>query len=320
MQRKINIVAVGDLTADLVMPSRLPVTPGDSREVPFHTVEPGGAFNFLIAGQRMCSDHAQMHAVGPIGDDLYGREIARIMADEQVNTASMIAMPGAVTTVVLVLMEPGTGKFAYVWRGGNGHPLPMTAQVKATIDQADALFLQGYTLCEPQMPPILAQVFESRRPIWFDVGPASTSAPEALREDIRRHAHAILSTEQELPLIAGGRSGQDAFRYLLDYGLRMLIVKRGRDGCRIVTREYGDIAEFDTPAFPVQVADVVGAGDCFNAMFIAAACRGIPLYECALLANAAGAAKVQKLGTGRSMPTRAEVQAVLTSFQVNVAL
>lgn len=320
MPSKANIVAVGDLTVDLVMPSKMPVNPGDSVEVPFHTVEPGGAFNFLIAGQRIAGQYAQMHALGPIGDDLYGREIVRIMADEQVNTEAMVAMPGSVTTAVLVLMEPGTGKFAYVWRGGQGDMLPLTAPAKAIIDHADALFLQGYTLCEPQMPTILDYVLASGRPIWFDVGPASSGASETLREQVRRRAHAILSTEHELPLIAGGRTDQEAYRYLLDYGLRLLIVKRGSNGCRIVTRGGDGVDIDDVPAFPVPVADVVGAGDCFNATFIAAMCRGHTLRECAVLANAAGAAKVQKLGTGRSMPTYADMQAVLTQFGVSAAL
>ena len=55
-------------------------------------------------------------------------------------------------------------------------------------------------------------------------------------------------------------------------------------------------------------------------MFIYAKCAGYSLRDCAILANAAGAAKVQKLGTGRAMPTRAEVQAVLDQFSVKIAL
>jgi sugar/nucleoside kinase (ribokinase family) len=312
--QQFSIVSVGDLTVDLIMPVAMPVQSGTSIEVTWHNVEPGGSCNFLIAGQRIGGADVAMRATGPLGDDVYGREVIRVMQSEGIDMSGVSVVPESVSTVVLVLMEPNTGRFTYVWRGGKGEQESVSPTAQNIIAQADALFMQGYTLVEPQMPPLLDVVFASGRPLWFDVGPAITAATEEQRERARRHAYAILTTEQELPSITGGRVDQEAYDFLFNYDLQLLIIKRGGEGCRVVTADE----ILDVPAYAVEVADLVGAGDCFNATFIYASCLGLPLLQRAQLANAAGAAKVLKLGSGRSMPTREEVREVLRTYRVNI--
>jgi sugar/nucleoside kinase (ribokinase family) len=319
MAYKMNIVSVGDLTVDLVMPVTFPVEPGSSQEVPFHQVEPGGSCNFLIAARRIGGQDVTVFATGPLGADLYGREVIDTLRRERIDVDAVMIEPGSVSTVVLVLMQPDSGKFAYVWRGGKGNPLALTREAKRTVDEADALFMQGYTLCEPQIAPLLDYAFDSGRPIWFDVGPAMTMAPEPLREKVRRHAYAVLSTEQEFPEITAGKTDREGYEFLLECGVQIIIVKRGGDGCRIVTRDRDKKLDIlDVPAFKVPVRDLVGAGDCFNATFIYGSLLDLPLKERGQLANAAGAAKIQKLGTGRAMPDRGEVRAVLKANAIDI--
>ena len=86
-----------------------------------------------------------------------------------------------------------------------------------------------------------------------------------------------------------------------------LIVKQGASGCVIVTRE----GQTPVPGYPAEVVDTIGAGDCFAAAFVAGRLRGLTLVDAARLANAMGAATVQKAGAGRNAPTCAEVMDVL---------
>jgi sugar/nucleoside kinase (ribokinase family) len=308
-----RIVAVGDLTVDLVMPVTWPVEPGQSQEVGWHTVEPGGAGNFLIAGQRL---GAQMFSVGAIGSDLYGRYVLDVLTAEGVNVQGVSAAPGSTSTVVLVLSQPETGQFAYIWRGGQADPVPVTDKMNQIIEQADALFMQGYTLCEQGLRPLVERVFASGKRLWFDVGPAIVGTSETDRALARQHVYALTTTEEELPLIAVGRADEAACDFLLGEGLQLIVVKRGARGCRIITPD----SRTDVPAFPVVVRDLVGAGDCFNAAFIYGTLRGLSLVEAATLANAAGGAKVQNLGTGRAMPTRDEVMAVLSANGISLKI
>jgi sugar/nucleoside kinase (ribokinase family) len=65
---------------------------------------------------------------------------------------------------------------------------------------------------------------------------------------------------------------------------------------------------------------LIGAGDCFNAAFIYGTLRGLSAVDAATLANAMGAAMVQKLGTGRSAPMRDEVLAILHAGGKSLAI
>jgi ribokinase len=114
-------------------------------------------------------------------------------------------------------------------------------------------------------------------------------------------------TEEELPILAGGSDGLEAARSLLNAGPELVCVKRGRHGCMIISRDQ--VVEHE--GYPVTVRDTAAAGDAFAAAFIYAYLKQWPLKDVAAFANAMGAAKVQKVGSGSSVPTAAEVQQVL---------
>jgi sugar/nucleoside kinase (ribokinase family) len=116
----------------------------------------------------------------------------------------------------------------------------------------------------------------------------------------------LLMTEDEVPLVSQGRSGPDAYDSLLARGPRILVIKQGAAGCTVVTRDCLE----RVPGFQVPVVDTVGAGDCFDAAFLAGYLNGLSLWECGRLANAMGAA-VGKVDAGRNTPTCDEVVVLL---------
>jgi 5-dehydro-2-deoxygluconokinase len=69
----------------------------------------------------------------------------------------------------------------------------------------------------------------------------------------------------------------------------------------------------DAPAFPVEVVNVLGAGDAFAAGLIYGYVHGWDWYRSARLANACGAILVTKQGCANFMPTLAEVMAFVES-------
>jgi ribokinase len=62
------------------------------------------------------------------------------------------------------------------------------------------------------------------------------------------------------------------------------------------------------------MVDNTGAGDALDAAVIYGYLQDFALERLGSLANGAGAAKAQKRGTGRNMPTREEIEAVLEAF------
>jgi ribokinase len=61
----------------------------------------------------------------------------------------------------------------------------------------------------------------------------------------------------------------------------------------------------------VKAVDTTGAGDCFVGALAAQLAGGAALRDALTFANAAASVSVQRMGAGPSMPTAAEVAAVL---------
>jgi sugar/nucleoside kinase (ribokinase family) len=316
-----RLVALGDLVADLVLPVRFPVDGGSYQQLPGHRIEPGGSFNVLFTAQRL---GVEAIPVGLIGADVFGNATREILDAEGMITDGMMSPPGSTTTVVTVLYEPFARKHAYLWWAGkladgsadgsgtDNPQMAITPRMQEIVRGADALFIQGYTLCEPYLRDLMQFGYTSGVPMWFDVGPATKDADPQDIIVARQNSYAIMTTEDELPTIADGESGEAAYTHILELGPRVLVIKRGSEGCRVIT----PTERFDVPAFPVTARDQVGAGDAFNAAFMVGVLRGFSLRDAAVYATATGAAKIRKEGTGRSMPTRAEVDAVLHEFNI----
>jgi ribokinase len=85
------------------------------------------------------------------------------------------------------------------------------------------------------------------------------------------------------------------------------VVTRGARGAAIVTPDGVEFA----PGVPVRAVDTVAAGDCFTAAVAVEFARGVSLRDAVRFANAAAALSVTRRGAQPSLPTRAEVEALL---------
>ena len=85
----------------------------------------------------------------------------------------------------------------------------------------------------------------------------------------------------------------------------LLVCKRGAHGCVAFPNDIPDSLEQGVVAagFPVEVYNVLGAGDAFMAGFLRGWLRGEPLQRCCEWANACGAIVVSRLGCTPAMPT-----------------
>ncbi len=303
-----RIISVGDLVLDVVMPVRLPVEPGRHQDVTSRRIEPGGAGNFMIAARHMGLEVA---AAGTVGADAFGAQILEMLRAEDVNTTHVVSVPGSTSTLVMVLTDQHSGEHTFVGSYGGGGEVPYPAGLDATIAQVDALFLQGYTLSEKRLVSMAFRAVERALavgiPIYLDVGPFMAFVTPENVQRILTCASVLLLTEDEIPLVAGELTGEDAYEYLLSQGPRVLVIKQGAQGCTVVNPQ----GRQRVSGFQVPVVDTVGAGDCFDAAFLAGHLNRLPLWECGRLANAMGATTVQRMGAGRNAPTYAEVIALL---------
>ena len=130
---------------------------------------------------------------------------------------------------------------------------------------------------------------------------------------------AMLSSQDQVSLthsqVSDARVSGDtsaAIQALLSLGPRVLVQKRGADGARVHLVSDGNLPmQIDVPGFPVEVQNILGAGDAFASGFLYGLVNGWDWYKATRLGNACGAILVTKHGCANFMPTNDEVMAFI---------
>jgi sugar/nucleoside kinase (ribokinase family) len=310
-----KVVTLGDFVADLVVsiPS-LPVEPEGHQLASSIVVEPGGAGNLVIAGSRLGLD---MRLLGVRGADSLGQMAASALENEGIDTTGLICQEDGSTTTVVVLVDEA-GRHVFLGKYGTGPEVEVLPAWLEQIGTASALFVSGYALLEARLAKAAQACLQFANghhiPVFFDPGPRVLGMPERLIQGVLEKTTVLLLTEEEILLAAQGKTGLEACPMLLKAGLDLVCVKRGPKGCVIFAPDQ----EIQHPGYPVDARDTNAAGDAFDAAFIYGYLSGWPLDRVAAFANAMGAAKVKKPGSGTHVPTLEEILDVLQSHQSQI--
>lgn len=132
----------------------------------------------------------------------------------------------------------------------------------------------------------------------------------------------IVGTEEEIHIAGGSRDTREALSRLRAASDAVLVLKRGPMGCIVFDGAIPDDLEdgIKGPGFPVEVYNVLGAGDAFMAGFLRGFLRGEPLATCCTWANACGAFAVSRLLCSPESPTWTELQHFLAKGSRHHAL
>jgi 5-dehydro-2-deoxygluconokinase len=120
----------------------------------------------------------------------------------------------------------------------------------------------------------------------------------------------IVGTEEEIMIAGGADSALDALRAIRAKSAAILVLKRGAQGCVVYDAPILDSLEGGIVGrgFPVEVFNVLGAGDAFMSGFLRGWLRGESLLTCATWANACGAFAVSRLLCSPEYPTWPELR------------
>ena len=125
----------------------------------------------------------------------------------------------------------------------------------------------------------------------------------------------IVGTEEEILCAGGGEDlglALDAIRTLSD---APIVQKRGEEGCVVFDKQCDQPIESD--AFPVEVLNVLGAGDSFMAGFLRGWLRGESWEDCGKFANANGALVVSRHGCAPAMASFRELEFFMDNYRKN---
>lgn len=310
------ILVLGDLLADLSLriPS-FPITAGIMQHVQYFELGPGGATNVAIAAARL---GLQVGCLGELGSDRVGEIVLEALRAEGIDVSGVVQTPGGETPVAGVLVDTH-GEPAYLGYSGKLSVHTLLPEWKQRLAHAEALFVDGWAEDDDVAGIVLDALRTARQsgvPSFFDPGPGNPSLNNNWHREAASSATVLLLTEAEAQRLTGEADPVASARELAGAGPELVVVKRGVAGCMLLRGAELRLA----PGFPVEARDATGAGDSLDASVIFSYLRHMPLPEMGALANAVGAAKVEKLGTGRNVPTRQEVAALLERFHLDPGL
>jgi ribokinase len=247
--------------------------------------------------------------IGELGEDSFADVLVESLQASGVDHTGVGRSPGSTGTACILVLPSGENLIV-VSPAANARLSVEKLQSRwSGVDQHSIL------LCQLEVPMdttawALATAHTLRAVTILDPAPAQT-----LGRDLLSAVSYLTPNQTEAALLLGGgeihtiSDASDAARKLLEFGPANVIVKLGSLGCVIANRsECIHIA-----GFSVTPVDTTAAGDTFNAAFAVALAEGAPAQAAARFAHAAAAISVTRFGAQSSIPTRAEVDAFLTS-------
>ena len=299
-----RILCIGMPVRDLTF--RVSGVPGrGSKENATHFDEicGGNALNGAIAIVRL---GGRASICGPMGDsrETSSRYIFEQLAHEGIETNHIVHMPGLVTPISAVMVDPSGERTIVTFRDPELWKvhLPLT---EALLDDCAAILTESR--CAEFCTDLCAEARRRGIPVVVDVDRAMS-----LREGLLTASSHLVFSSEPLQETADVNDDAAALRKVAKLTSSFLAGTRGPQGT-IWLDEQGNIQE--TPAFPVHTVDTLGAGDVFHGAFALAVTEGQELREALRFASAAAALKCTRFGGAFAAPQRAEVEALLGQNQ-----
>jgi len=299
-----RILCIGMPVRDLTF--RTPGVPArGSKENATHFEEicGGNALNAAIGIVRLGGRAA---ICGPMGDsyETSSRFIFETMAHEGIETSQLIHMPGLVTPISAIMIDPSGERTIVTFRD----PALWKVQMPPTDELLqDCAAILTESRCAEFCTDLCAEAVKRGIPVVVDVDRAMS-----LREGLLTASSHLVFSSEPLQETADVTDDGQALRKIAKLTSSFLAGTRGPRGT-IWLNEQGELEE--TPAFPVHTVDTLGAGDVFHGAFALAITEGQNLRQALRFASAAAALKCTRFGGAFAAPQRTEVEELLRQGQ-----
>jgi sugar/nucleoside kinase (ribokinase family) len=307
-----RVVAVGELLVEVMRKGA-----GQRLTIPGDMVGPfpsGAPAIFAVAAARL---GLPSMCIGVVGADDFGECVRDRLLREGVDASRVRVAPRHPTGIAFVAYEPdGSRRFVFTL-GTSAAALLSPDDVPAEcVRGAEFLHVTGSSLV----------VSESSREACYAAVRGCAAAggrvsfdpnlrPELLggldlsrvMDPVLEVSTVLLPSAAEATMLTGLGDEQLACRALVERGIPVVALKQGTLGSTVFTAE-GEVA---VRSIEVEEVDPTGAGDCYDAAFLAGLLEGWDLEKVARYANVAGAVSVTRMGPMEGIPLREEVLALL---------
>ena len=295
----------------------------------------GSPLNIAVGAKRLGLNSALLTAVG---NDMVGKFLLNFLKKEGVETAFIPVKDNARTSAVILGIEPPDNFPLVYYRDNcadskiniddvmkadiaNSRLIEFSATALNIEPSRSAAFYAAERAVENSIPVLVDLDFRADQ--WHDPRAYGVTAraflnyctmaigtEEEILATMLKYPSQIKIKNQQIsaPEISG--NVDESIKAILKTGVEALIVKRGEKGSSVFLK---DGTVIDVPGFPVEVVNILGAGDAFAAGFIYGYLHGWDWFKACRMANACGAILVTKHGCANFNPTLNEAMSFIQS-------
>ena len=337
-RKRLDVIAIGRCSVDLYgqqIGSRLEDVTSFAKSV-------GGCPSNIAIGTARLGLKSGL--ITRVGDEQMGRYVKEQMAREGVSLDGIATDPARLTALVLLSVE-NDKTFPLIFYREN---CADSALSESDIDpdfvaSSGAVLVTGTHFATPHTDAAQRKAMKIARAhgakvildidyrpnLWGLAGHGAGEERYIKSDKVSEHLKTILpgcdlivGTEEEVHIAAGSEDTLDALRIIRSLSKAVIVLKRGPMGCVVYPDAIPDSLEKGIvgTGFPIEVYNVLGAGDSFMSGFLRGWLTGEDHATSATWANACGAFAVSRLLCSPEIPTWEELQFFLKHGSPHKAL
>lgn len=327
-KRTIDLIAMGRVAIDLYSEQ---VGAALENAQSFQKYLGGCAGNIAVGTARQGLKSAMLSCVGT--DDM-GIYLKNTLRNEGVDISLLTESQQHLTALVLLGVNP-PDRFPLIFYRENCADMQITPEQcdKNFFENSKAFLFTGTCLSTDSMRKATHHAINTAKTtktaIIFDIdyrpvlwkltasgdGETRFKADQFVSSQYRQvlqDCDVIVGTEEEF-MIAGASSDlKKALQVIRQHSKALLVLKTGEKGCQTFSDDLNHA--ITGQPFPVDVLNVLGAGDAFMSGFLSGWLRKLPLETCAQYANACGAIVVTRHGCAPAIPNYDEMQYFISHY------
>ena len=328
-KRPIDLICMGRIAVDLYA-EQIGSPLADAQS--FRKYLGGCAANISVGTAKLGLQSAMFSCIGQ--DDM-GQYLKSVLVKEGVDTSQLKTTDEHLTAIVLLGVDP-PDRFPLIFYRENCADMQIKEEDanEAFFEKCKALLITGTGMSKPAMfastmhaaqlakqtgTAVILDI-DYRPVLWGLTKPGDGESRYEESEKVTKVMKAILpyvdlivGTEEEVRILTGGNSLQSDLEIIKHHTQAPLVLKTGEKGCEVYV---SDLTEpiVGTP-YPVEVMNVLGAGDAFMSGFLRGWLRKEPLSTCAQFGNANGAIVVSRHGCAPAMASFEELNYFIQNYQ-----
>ncbi|MGW4526455.1 carbohydrate kinase family protein [Amycolatopsis sp. NPDC004378] len=287
---RFDLLVVGDANPDVIVgPLRTDLVFGQREQLaPSGTLALGGSGAITAAGAARLG--LTVAIAGRVGDDAGGRFVRAALEERGVDTGALRTDPDLPTPLTTVLTRDGDR--AIVTAPGTLATTTAADVPPELLAAARHVHASSYFLL-PKLAPELPALLRTARAHGATTSVDTNDDPSGRWAvgNLLASTGYLLPNAAEAVRLAGVRGSREAAAVLAARG-PVVVVKDGADGA--FACHDGEFAF--APGIPAEAVDTVGAGDSFNAGFLAGVLAGLPLATALRCGVVCGGHSVRRRG------------------------